>query len=82
MNCKDKTELKELRAANKKLTLALTIERLNSSALAFQRKTLVDAITYSTEYLDSNPLNSIGAGSKAHVELRNALSAAHGVEDA
>ena len=34
---------------------------------------LEKAIRYSSDYLDDNKLNSIGSGSKAHVELREAL---------
>lgn len=34
---------------------------------------LEKAIRYASDYLDDNKLNSIGSGSKAHMELKEAL---------
>lgn len=35
---------------------------------------LVQAIKYTTDYLEDNPLNSIGYNSKAHREFKDVLS--------
>jgi hypothetical protein len=37
-------------------------------------KELLEALEYSCDYLDENKLNSIGSGSKAHMEMRDAIT--------
>ena len=48
----------------------------NSAVIAAQQERIAEleeAIHYATDYLDDNKLNSIGHGSKAHNELKDAL---------
>ena len=48
-------------------------EELINNAVSSRIAELEKAIRYSSDYLDDNKLNSIGSGSKAHVELREAI---------
>jgi hypothetical protein len=59
-------------AKNHKRCGAYGLEKLFNSAANHIEK-LEEAIHYSTDYLDHNKLNSIGNGSKAHNELKQAL---------
>ena len=60
---------------------AMTAEGLHSkydiaAELAHRDERIAElekAIHYATDYLDDNKLNSIGHGSKAHMELKEAL---------
>ena len=76
----DMREIIALRESNEGLKLtckgrANSINEMSNMISGLQKANaeLEKAIHYASDYLDDNKLNSIGSGSKAHMELREAL---------